>query len=372
MHQSNSLGSDEFPDSISSTPSPRQTGFQATVDSSLDADIVPDDVIGEIAEQFRLREILEETCAATGATGAAIALARGEKLLCRATAGSDAPDLGVSIDPNSGLSGSCIQTRRLQHCTDTEIDPLVDSEACRQLGVRSIAVLPLMRGNELLGIFEILSAQPNAFGREELDRMQALSRRILQHNWRQEGTSKLPDESSRPSPKSKEADTRNKIRPPISHPRIPHRSKMSNHRDIRTLVLGLLVIIAAILLGLLVGLRIGWERATLQIRNRALSREASAPSRTVKPEEMPLPAVGSQPGSRPAAAPGHAAGQATQKISGATRNSSDPRSGGLTIRQDGKVVFMTPPATPTQAKDPQSPDRSRNLQDAPPQPQESN
>lgn len=366
MHQSNSLGSGEFPDSISSTPSPRQTGFQATVDSSLDADIVPDDVIGEIAEQFRLREILEETCAATGATGAAIALARGEKLLCRATAGSDAPDLGVSIDPNSGLSGSCIQTRRLQHCTDTEIDPLVDPEACRQLGVRSIAVLPLMRGDELLGIFEILSSQPNAFGREELDQMQTLSGRILQHNWRKEGTSKLPAESLRSSPNSKAPDTRNKIHIPISQPKIPHRTQVSNHRDIRTLVLGSLVIIAAILLGLLVGLRIGWERATLQIRNRTLPREASAP-RTVKPDDMPLPAVGPPPGSRPATSPDHAAGQATQKISGATRNSSDPRGGGLTIRQGGKVVFVSPPATPTQAKDPQSTDRSRSLPDAAPE-----
>ncbi len=364
MNPSNSFRHADSLDSISSAESPQQTASQPGVDaveqsadagSSRAADVVHDDVVGEIAEQFRLHEILEEACVATGATGAAIALARGEELLCRATAGSNAPDLGVSIDPNHGLSGSCIQTRRLQHCADTEIDPLVDSVACQQLGVRSIAVLPLMRGNQLLGIFEVLSSRPNAFGHKELDRMQALSRRILQRKPQEgEGTARLSTQASRSSHRSKEVDIRDKIHSPISEQESPHRSPASNRRDIRNSVLGVLVIVAAIFLGLLVGLRIGWERATLQIRNRSLPREASAPLRPGRRAEV-LPTVGLEPSSAPVAARDLAASPATQKISGATKRSADPSSGGLTIHQGGKVIFVEPPSASTHAKDSKQP-----------------
>ena len=369
MNPSNSFRHADFIGSISSAESPQQPASQVgveTVELSTDAgstgaaDFVPDDVVGEIAEQFRLHEILEEACIATGATGAAVALARGEELLCRATAGSDAPDLGVSIDPNRGLSGSCIQTRQLQHCPDTETDPLVDSVACQQLGVRSIAVLPLMRGNELLGIFEILSSRPNAFGQEELDRMQALSRQILQHKRQEEeGTARLPTPGSRSSHKSREADVHNEVHPVPSNPGISHVFPAAKRRDIRSFVLGVLVIHAAILLGLLLGLRIGWERATLQIRNHTLPREGSAPLRTGGPEETLLPTVGREPSSAPVDARDHSAGRTTQKLTGTTKSSADPGSSGLTIRQRGKVVFVAPPSASTHTRKDRSPARPR-------------
>jgi putative methionine-R-sulfoxide reductase with GAF domain len=363
MNPSNSFRLADSRDSISPAESPQQTASQAGVDaaelttdagSSRTAEVVLDDVVGEIAEQFRLHEILEEACVATGATGAAIALARGEELLCRATAGSDAPDLGVSIDPNRGLSGSCIQTRQLQHCPDTETNPLVDSVACQQLGVRSIAVLPLMRGNELLGIFEILSSRPNAFGDEELDRMQALSRQILQRK-REEGESQagLPPPGERSSHKPRRAGVRDQVLTAPSTAGISPRTPAARRRDIRSLILGVLVIHAAILLGLVLGLRIGWERATLQIRNHPLPRQVSAPSGTGGPKETFLPMIEGEPNSAPVGARDHFAGRKTQKFTGATKSSPDPGSSGLTIRQDGKVVFVAPPSSSTDAKESQ-------------------
>jgi hypothetical protein len=88
--------------------------FQADESCPDTSDSTPDisfkEIEGEIAEQFRLREILEEVCLVTGATGAAIALARGKEMVCCANAGADAPDLGVCLDLHRGLSGNCIQT----------------------------------------------------------------------------------------------------------------------------------------------------------------------------------------------------------------------------------------------------------------------
>jgi GAF domain-containing protein len=45
--------------------------------------------------------------------------------------------------------------------------------------VRSLAVLPLLQGSELLGVFEVLSSRPNAFGQNELDSLRDLGNRIL-------------------------------------------------------------------------------------------------------------------------------------------------------------------------------------------------
>src|ERR1017187_750299 len=95
----------------------------------------------DLALDLVLNEVVEQARLATGATGAAIALARAGEMVCRATTGADAPDLGVRFEMNSGLSGACLHSGAIQHCDDTETDPRVNAESCRQLGVRSILVL---------------------------------------------------------------------------------------------------------------------------------------------------------------------------------------------------------------------------------------
>ena len=137
---------------------------------ALSADLALDLVLNEIVEHARL---------ATGATAAAIALARGDEIVCRATTGANAPDLGVRLDVHSGLSGACVQTKMWQRCDDTETDSRVDADVCRGLGVRSILVFPVVKEDALLGVFEIFSPRPNAFSDREIQTLQALSRSIV-------------------------------------------------------------------------------------------------------------------------------------------------------------------------------------------------
>src|SRR6202140_5458226 len=137
---------------------------------SLSADLALDLVLNEIVEHARL---------ATGATAAAIALARGDEIVCRATTGANAPDLGVQLNVHSGLSGACVQSKKWQRCDDTETDSRVDAEVCRDLGVRSILVFPVVRDDELLGVVEIFSPRPNAFSDREIQTLEALSRSIV-------------------------------------------------------------------------------------------------------------------------------------------------------------------------------------------------
>lgn len=81
---------------------------------ALSADLALDLVLNEIVEHARL---------ATGATAAAIALARGDEIVCRATTGSNAPDLGVQLNVHSGLSGACVQSKKCSGVTTPRLTP---------------------------------------------------------------------------------------------------------------------------------------------------------------------------------------------------------------------------------------------------------
>jgi len=119
--------------------------------------------------------ITERAQMLTRATGAAIALRNGNEIICRARAGRTAPDLGVRLQTDSGISAQCLRRAEVVLCNDTQDDPLVDAGSCRRLGVRSILAAPLRQFQKTLGIFEVLSASPNAFNNNDVATMQLLS-----------------------------------------------------------------------------------------------------------------------------------------------------------------------------------------------------
>jgi GAF domain-containing protein len=111
----------------------------------------------------------------TGATGAAIALRRGNEIVCRARAGRTAPDLGVCLQTDAGISAEAVRTGEIMLCHDAERNPRVDLASCRRLGVRSILVSPLRSYRSTLGVFEVLSSSPSAFDERDVATMQLLS-----------------------------------------------------------------------------------------------------------------------------------------------------------------------------------------------------
>jgi GAF domain-containing protein len=113
----------------------------------------------------------------TGATGAAIALRRDGKndMLCRASTGSTAPELGALLSTEFGLSGESVRTRQALRCDDAERDVRVNREVCRQLGIASVVVMPVVNDDGVLGVFELFSGQVNAFGERDLSAVQRLS-----------------------------------------------------------------------------------------------------------------------------------------------------------------------------------------------------
>jgi putative methionine-R-sulfoxide reductase with GAF domain len=103
------------------------------------------------------------------ASGAAIALAAKDAgtMICRASAGPSAPPVGATLQVGSGFSGECVLTGKLLRCDDTESDGRVDRQSCRALGIRSMLAAPVRVGERVIGLLEVFSAQPNAFGEND-------------------------------------------------------------------------------------------------------------------------------------------------------------------------------------------------------------
>ena len=133
----------------------------------------------ELALEVVLNEIVEQACVLAGATGAAVILRRDGKWECRASNGASAPELGARLGNESGLIAECIRTAQVQCCADAESDARVDAVACRNLGVRSMIALPLLRDAVLVGVFAAFSGQESAFGEQEAGTLGALSQSIM-------------------------------------------------------------------------------------------------------------------------------------------------------------------------------------------------
>lgn len=129
----------------------------------------------EIDLEPAIHVIAERAQSLTGATGAAIALRAGDEIVCRARTGRTAPDLGVRLQTDSGISADCVRTGEVVLCNDAEHNPRVDLASCRRLGARSILAAPLRHFRRTLGVFEVLSSSPYAFDGRDVATMQLLS-----------------------------------------------------------------------------------------------------------------------------------------------------------------------------------------------------
>jgi hypothetical protein len=143
-----------------------------------------------------LQLLVERARYITGATGAALALLQGEEMVCRASAGSSAPVVGARLQVLSGLTGDSVSRKQLLRCDNAENDPRVNLAACRELGIASIVVLPLLaRGGEVSGLFELFSDHAYAFEERDLialERMADLTRTALDLSGKREVSVVVP------------------------------------------------------------------------------------------------------------------------------------------------------------------------------------
>ncbi len=270
----------------------------------------------ELALEILLNEIAEQACAATGASGAAIALERDGEMVCRATSGPTAPDLGSRVDLTSGLSGKCVQTKQTQRCEDVLADPLADIAASERLGVRSLIVMPLLQGQELIGVFELFSSLPLAFGESDENILSGLAQRALNNIER----------SKQPLDAPSEMDT---VAAPVAE-RVPDPVTVEPQSSgIVTWALVAGIVITAMLLGMALGRHVMMRRLAVH------APAASSPMDPVAQDQ-------SLTGGSAVSSPENGINAATANPNQAPKQVSLPP-GSLAVYQDGKQIFRVAP-----------------------------
>lgn len=126
-----------------------------------------------------LKLIGERARSLTRGAGAAIALAHKGAVVCRASIGGSAPALGARLDVNSGLSGECFREGKSLRCDDAEIDPRVDLESCRRLGVRSVLAAPVRYERDTIGLLMVFAPKPFNFDEGDLAIVESLAHTVV-------------------------------------------------------------------------------------------------------------------------------------------------------------------------------------------------
>ena len=126
-----------------------------------------------------LQVILQQAIEGTGATGAAIVLSTEDAVCCRASAGAPAPKVGTRLQSGISLTGLCLGTGEILLCNDTNTDRRVNPQLCKEMGIRSVLMLPIKQNAKVVGVFEVLSINPNAFSQHDATAMSKLADRVL-------------------------------------------------------------------------------------------------------------------------------------------------------------------------------------------------
>ncbi len=111
--------------------------------------------------------VVDRTLPLIGADGAAIELAEGDEMVYRAASGIAQSHLGLRLKRAQSLSGQCVSEGKLLRCDDSEADPRVDREACRQIGLRSMIVMPLKHRDVTVGVLKALSTSQQKFRKSD-------------------------------------------------------------------------------------------------------------------------------------------------------------------------------------------------------------
>lgn len=99
----------------------------------------------------------------TNAEGACIELIEKNELVYSAASGIAERYLGLRLYMENSLSGECIKARVPLVSNDIEIDDRVNKAACRQIGLNSMIVVPLIYNNDVVGVLKVFSMEAGHF-----------------------------------------------------------------------------------------------------------------------------------------------------------------------------------------------------------------
>jgi hypothetical protein len=96
-----------------------------------------------------------------------------DAMVCHASSGPAAPEVGARMYIRAGLTAESIRTRQTLRCDRASTDPRVNQESCKALGVESVMVLPLIVDRNVVGMFELFGSKPSAFAERDATTLRA-------------------------------------------------------------------------------------------------------------------------------------------------------------------------------------------------------
>ena len=144
----------------------------------------------------------------TNASGTAIALSEGNaaEIICRARAGSSAPEVGTALRVEGTFTGLCIQSGKELRCDDAENDARVDKAAIRALGIRSMVAIPIKEEGRVVGMLAVFAPTAHAFSITHVVVLKTMADQIAAYLHRTQR-----DEAYSPEP----------LPPPLTHRQLP-------------------------------------------------------------------------------------------------------------------------------------------------------
>lgn len=111
----------------------------------------------------------------TASDGASIELVEKDELVYSSAVGMAEKFLGLRIPISNSLSGLSMEMKTALVSHDTENDPLVNRNATRQIGLRSMIVVPLLYKEHSVGVLKVMSKEANHYSQSDLDLLELMS-----------------------------------------------------------------------------------------------------------------------------------------------------------------------------------------------------
>jgi TonB family protein len=205
-------------------------------------------------------------------------------------------------------------------------------------------IAPLVDGQRLIGVIQVFSAWPNAFGKREFSALQVLAGRIAESNREAEAGITVPAEQPETPAEPAEMNVE-----PIANEEANEQAIEQAEEGVvepsprKTFDLwGTVLVVLVIAAALALGLAIGWRKAA-EFTKRPAPAKTSAPTNTSS--DAAALSTGPQNGvpEDSSAGPNGAIDVSTTKAPPTAGPSPPP--GGLIVTQNGKVVYRSPAAT---------------------------
>ena len=113
------------------------------------------------------------------AEGGVVELRAGESLSYRAARGTLAPHVGISVPLEGSVAGACFRSGAPIRIGDVHADPRVPRDHADALRLRSCALVPILRGEAVIGVLKLQSSRPDQFDERDLTVMRIFAGAVV-------------------------------------------------------------------------------------------------------------------------------------------------------------------------------------------------